>query len=176
VLARIAFGALFAATVGASLMVEGTCRAAPPPADCRSGETAVLVDTPHRLLHLCERGAIKASFTVSLGTNGVGKRQMGDNRTPLGQYPLGAPRASRWFNTFVPVAYPTPAQARMGFTGSAIGIHGPPRGTGGGLAGLAMLVAQDWTAGCIAVATDAEIQAIAAWIRFHGVKHVRLVA
>ena len=27
-----------------------------------------------------------------------------------------------------PCGYPTPAQARMGFTGGAIGIHGPPRG------------------------------------------------
>ena len=27
-----------------------------------------------------------------------------------------------------PSQYPTPAQARMGFTGGAIGIHGPPRG------------------------------------------------
>jgi hypothetical protein len=151
-------------------------RAATTPADCRAGETAVLVDTSRHLLHLCERGAMKRSFTVSLGTNGVGKRRMGDNRTPLGEYPLGPPRDSRWFHTFVPVAYPTPEQARMGFTGSAIGIHGPPRGAGGGLATLAMLVVDDWTAGCIAVATDAEIQAIAGWIRFHGVKRVRLVA
>ena len=37
-----------------------------------------------------------------------------------------------------------------------------------------MLVAQDWTAGCIAVATDEDIEAVAAWVRKQGVKDVRL--
>ena len=42
------------------------------------------------------------------------------------------------------------------------------------LAGLASLVAQDWTAGCIAVTTDADIEAVAAWVRKVQVKEVRL--
>ena len=62
----------------------------------------------------------------------------------------------------------------MGFTGGAIGIHGPPRGWAT-LAELAMLVAQDWTAGCIALATDADIEAVAAWVRKEEVRDVRLV-
>jgi len=140
---------------------------------CRSGETAVVVDTHAHLLHLCAGGAVERSFTVSLGTNGVGKQHQGDNRTPLGSYPLGPPRASQSFHVFVPVGYPTRAQARLGFTGGAIGIHGPPRGVGG-LAQLAMLVRSDWTAGCIAVATDDEIDDVAAWVRKHAVKDVRL--
>jgi L,D-peptidoglycan transpeptidase YkuD (ErfK/YbiS/YcfS/YnhG family) len=140
---------------------------------CRSDETAVVVDTRAHLLHLCAGGAVERSFTVSLGTNGVGKQHQGDNRTPLGSYPLGPPRASQSFHVFVPVGYPTRAQARLGFTGSAIGIHGPPRDVGG-LAQLAMMVRSDWTAGCIAVATDEEIDAVAAWIRKHAVKDVRL--
>jgi len=103
---------------------------------------------------------------------GVGKQRQGDARTPLGHYGLGPPRGSQNFHIFVPVQYPTPAQARMGFTGSAIGIHGPPRGWS--LTELAALVARDWTIGCIAVETDADIEAVAAWIRRHGVKDVRL--
>ena len=62
----------------------------------------------------------------------------------------------------------------MGFTGGAIGIHGPPRGYGT-LAQLAMLVARDWTAGCIAVATDEDIDTVAAWVRAREVRGVRLV-
>jgi L,D-peptidoglycan transpeptidase YkuD (ErfK/YbiS/YcfS/YnhG family) len=140
---------------------------------CNPDETAVVVDTHAHRMHLCRRGADERTFVVALGENGAGKRRQGDNRTPLGRYPLGAPRRSRSFHMFVPVAYPTPAQARLGFTGSAIGIHGPPRGFGT-LAQLAMLVRTDWTAGCIAVATDEEIEAVVDWIRKQGVRDVRL--
>ena len=141
---------------------------------CRAGESAVVVDTSAHRLHLCWRGEIERSFVVFLGIDGVDKRREGDNRTPLGTYTLGAPRASRSFHTFVPVAYPTPAQARMGFTGGAIGIHGPPR-VGAGTPRLLELVRFDWTAGCIAVASDNEIDEIAGWLRQREVKEVRLV-
>jgi murein L,D-transpeptidase YafK len=149
---------------------------APSPAvarPCESGETGVVVDTRAHQMHLCKAGQIDRTFAVALGSRGVGKQKQGDARTPLGRYGLGPPRASKDFHIFVPVGYPTAEQARMGFTGSAIGIHGPPRGYGT-LAQLAMLVAQDWTAGCIAVATDDDIEAVAAWIREQGVKSVRL--
>jgi hypothetical protein len=145
----------------------------PGSSSCAPRETAVVIDTRAHLLHLCDAGRVDRTFTVALGSRGVGKQREGDNKTPLGRYGLGAPRASKSFHIFVPVGYPTPAQARLGFTGGAIGIHGPPRGTAT-LAELAMLVAQDWTAGCIAVASDAEIEAIAAWLRKQGVKDVRL--
>jgi murein L,D-transpeptidase YafK len=124
-------------------------------------------------MYLCNAGKAEGAFTVALGTKGVGKQREGDYKTPLGHYGLGPPRASKNFHIFVPVGYPTPAQARMGFTGGAIGIHGPPRGYST-LAELALLVAQDWTAGCIAVATDAEIETVAAWVRKQEVKDVRL--
>jgi murein L,D-transpeptidase YafK len=134
----------------------------------------VVVDTRAHQMHLCDAGKVDRTFAVALGARGVGKQREGDNRTPLGRYGLGSPRASKSFHIFVPVGYPTREQARLGFTGGAIGIHGPPRGYGT-LAQLAMLVAQDWTAGCIAVATDAEIEAVAAWVRAREVKDVRLV-
>jgi len=143
-----------------------------PSRGCRANETGIVVDTRAHQLHLCGDGKIERTFPVALGMRGVGKQRQGDNRTPLGRYGLGPPRASQHFHIFVPVQYPTPAQARMGFTGGAIGIHGPPRGWS--FAELASLVAQDWTAGCIAVATDDDIEAVAAWIREHGVKDVRL--
>ncbi len=141
---------------------------------CLAAETAVVVDTSAHRLHLCARGAAERTFAVALGANGVDKRRAGDNRTPLGTYPLGTPRASANFHRFVPVAYPTATQARAGFTGSAIGIHGPPRGLEGA-ARLQALVATDWTAGCIAVATDDDIEAIVRWLDTHGVRIVRLV-
>jgi len=144
----------------------------PSSRDCGANETGIVVDTRAHQMHLCGAGKIERTFAVALGMRGVGKQRQGDNRTPLGRYGLGPPRASQHFHIFVPVQYPTPAQARMGFTGGAIGIHGPPRGWS--FAELASLVAQDWTAGCIAVATDDDIEAVAAWIRKHGVQEVRL--
>jgi murein L,D-transpeptidase YafK len=145
----------------------------PTARNCASGETGVVVDTRAHRMHLCNAGKVDRTFVVALGSNGVGKQRQGDARTPLGRYGLGPPRASKNFHIFVPVGYPTREQARMGFTGSAIGIHGPPRGYGT-LAQLAMLVAQDWTIGCIAVTTDEDIEAVAAWVRKHEVKNVRL--
>ena len=168
----------------ASLLLVALLTATPPPTSrprataaagpCRADETAVVVDTTAHRLYLCARGAAEASFTVALGASGVDKRRAGDNRTPLGIYTLGAPRPSANFHRFVPVAYPTPAQARAGFTGSAIGIHGPPRGLDGA-SRLQALVATDWTAGCIAVATNDDIEAIVRWLDARGVRIVRLI-
>jgi murein L,D-transpeptidase YafK len=151
-----------------------TSTSPPTSAVCGLRETGVVVDTKTHQMHLCDGGKIDRTFAVALGVSGVGKKKEGDNRTPLGRYGLGPPRASKGFHIFVPVGYPTREQARMGFTGGAIGIHGPPRGYGT-LAQLARLVADDWTAGCIAVATDADIEAVAAWVRARDVKDVRLV-
>jgi hypothetical protein len=160
--------------VVAALLCAGSPPGAPPRgAGCRPDESAVVVDTSAHRLRLCWRGEPERTFVVSLGVSGVDKRREGDNRTPLGDYPLGRARTSRLFHTFIPVAYPTPAQARTGYTGGAIGIHGPPRGLGG-VTRLLALVASDWTAGCIAVATDDEIDEIATWMRQRAVRGVRL--
>ena len=154
-------------------LIPGAPSSPGPSSSCAPRETAVVIDTRAHLMHLCDAGRVDHTFAVALGSRGVGKQREGDNKTPLGRYGLGAPRASKSFHIFVPVGYPTPAQARLGFTGGAIGIHGPPRGYAT-LAELAMLVSQDWTAGCIAVASDAEIEAVAAWLRKQEVKDVRL--
>jgi L,D-peptidoglycan transpeptidase YkuD (ErfK/YbiS/YcfS/YnhG family) len=138
-------------------------------AACQPRETGIVVRVHTHGLDLCEEGRPVASHRVALGSGGIGKRTHGDNKTPLGLYALGTPRTSQQFGTFVPVGYPTPAQQKLGFTGSAVGIHGPPRGVGGVLS-----TSVDWTAGCIAVGSDAEIQAIAAWIRRHHIRAVRI--
>jgi len=131
---------------------------------CMERGTLVLVDTGRRRLTLCEGSTPARTHPVALGWHGVGKRRRGDAKTPLGLYSLGAPRPSRKFGTFIPVGYPTLEQRRRGFTGSAIGLHGPERETRN--AGAAN-VAYDWTLGCVAVADDPTIKAIAAWVRAH---------
>ena len=163
-----------------SIAVAGNPLSAAPAADaahstvCALGETAIVVDTTGHRLHLCRDGARAQTFAVALGLNGVDKRRRGDNRTPLGVYGLGTPRASQWFHRFIPVEYPTPAQQRAGYSGSAIGIHGPPRGFEAATR-LAALVVTDWTAGCIAVASDDDIERIVGWVNAHRVRAVRLV-
>jgi hypothetical protein len=138
---------------------------------CARAGTFVAIDARARRLALCAGGAADETFAVAFGVGGLGKTREGDNRTPLGPYALGAPRASHLFGTFIPVGYPTAAQARLGFTGGAIGIHGPARAfQWAGRANTAV----DWTAGCIAVGSDAEIARIAGWVRAHPGADVRI--
>jgi murein L,D-transpeptidase YafK len=138
-------------------------------APCRPHETGVVVEVAAHALTLCDDGRAADRHRVALGSGGVGKRRRGDDKTPLGLYPLGPPRPSQSFGTFVPVGYPTESQRRQGFTGDAVGIHGPPRGLAG-----AVGTAIDWTAGCIALGSDAEIEAIAGFIRRRQARTVRI--
>lgn len=139
-----------------------TCarRALPPPA-CPPADAVVLVDTAGHRLALCEAGAAAAVFPVALGSAGTEKRAEGDRRTPLGAYALGAPRPSAGFGTFIPIGYPTPEQRRAGLTGSNVGIHGPARRMR--WAGRLNTWA-DWTAGCVALGSDPEVAAVAAFV------------
>src|SRR2546426_2950671 len=89
---------------------------APPAATCHPHESAVVVNATAHQLSLCEDGQAVARHRVALGAGGLGKRKQGDAKTPLGLYPLGAPRPSQLFGTFVPVGYPTGAQQQRGFT------------------------------------------------------------
>jgi len=156
-----------------TLLLTAISRAHAEANPCRPTETAVVVQTDSRSLHLCESGRVARSFAVALGVGGVGKQREGDNKTPLGEYELGAPRVSQDYHLFVPVGYPTAAQTRQGFTGSAIGIHGPPRGFAGLLARAGAIV-PDWTAGCIALGSDRDIEAVAAWLRRQTIRRVRV--
>lgn len=129
---------------------------------CAPSGDLVLVDTHTHALSLCSDGRALASFRVALGRGGVDKRREGDGRTPLGTYPLGAPRPSARFGTFVPIGYPDAEQRAQGLTGRDVGIHGPERRLAW-LGGASTWV--DWTAGCVATGTDDEIARVATFVR-----------
>ena len=133
-----------------------------PASPCSSLDSQVVVVAKEHKLWLCEAGHPVASYRVALGRGGADKRVQGDNKTPLGSYPLGVPRPSSRFGTFIPVEYPTPEQRRRGFTGSDVGVHGPDRRFR--WAGR-VNTWFDWTAGCVALATDDEVTAVAAWVQ-----------
>ncbi len=130
---------------------------------CPDEDTIVVSSASHNL-QVCEGGKEVQRYDVALGQGGLDKHKQGDEKTPLGTYSLAAPRPSALFGTFILVGYPTAAQKQAGDTGSAVGIHGPPRDSR--LAGH-VNVESDWTWGCIAVESDAAIGAISDWLRKH---------
>jgi len=136
---------------------------------CAGRATLIVVQTKPHLLYLCEGGRTVTRMKVALGSGGLDKRRQGDAKVPLGGYSLAAPVASRQFHTFILIGYPTPAQRRAGFTGSAVGVHGPARGYAGALS-----TSVDWTLGCIAVGTDGEIDEIAAWVKARRVNRIEI--
>lgn len=136
---------------------------------CSAGATLVQVDSAARVLTLCRNGSEEASFRVALGRGGIGKKTEGDGRTPLGRYSLAPAQPSSRYDLFLPVGYPTSAQAKLGFTGSAIGVHGPHMA----FSWLGPATASpDWTLGCIAVPTRATIERIASWVSTNHVSEV----
>jgi murein L,D-transpeptidase YafK len=139
---------------------------------CRSRGVAVVVLLAEHSLLLCSDGKSEKDYAVSLGKAGVGKTSGGDNKTPVGSYHLGVPRASGRFGIFIPVGYPTEEQKRKGYTGQAIGIHGPDRHfTWAGWLNTMI----DWTQGCVAVKSDESIGEIAAWVKKRKPRLVHLV-
>jgi hypothetical protein len=133
------------------------------PGSCGGEARTIIVETDRHVLTTCENGRATSFSGIRYGWNGLGKRREGDKRTPIGRYPLGEPRAS-YFGTFVPIGYPTPEERHAGYTGSAVGVHGPGRGVKW-LGSLVNLV--DATDGCIGVATDEEAARIGAWVSEH---------
>lgn len=138
----------------------GEAVAVRPP--CPEMGSVIAVVARKRQLWLCQDGAAVARFQVAMGRGGVDKRRKGDGRTPLGQYRLGSPRPSARYGLFIPIDYPTPDQAASGFTGSNVGIHGPPRGL---TEPEYPTTSVDWTQGCIATGVDADIGVIAEFVR-----------
>lgn len=135
---------------------------------CLNEGTKVLAYANQRALFLCENGRAVRSYAIAIGTGGINKKVEGDGKTPIGVYPLSAPRASAKFGTFIPVGYPTDAERRAAPPGTdlgkAIGIHGPARDTR--CFGF-LNVSFDWTDGCLAVASDTLINEIASWVKQH---------
>lgn len=142
---------------------------------CARLTDGVIVDASARRLHLCRAGAADASYRVNLGQGGLGKRKQGDKKTPLGRYRLSKPRVSySGFTWFVPIGYPTKAQRKKGYTGGAIGIHGPPDWIPQAVIDVAF--GTPWTDGCIMVRTKAEIDAIRAWMLKHRPRRIEIWA
>jgi murein L,D-transpeptidase YafK len=112
------------------------------------------------------------AFVVSLGSGGVPKTADGDRKTPIGEFSLGKARRSAKYGTFIEIGYPNEPQRTVGYTGKDVGIHGPPRSEAGirqssavSAASSKVRIIEDWTDGCIATQTDAELKEIVAWIR-----------
>jgi hypothetical protein len=133
-------------------------------------EAHLVVTSVERRVTLCyDRREVK-SFKVRLARNGPGKIRAGDARLPLGTYKLGVPRDSEKYGLFIPIGYPTAKQAAAGYTGDAIGVHGPPRAT----RWLGSLVDPFVkTQGCVGLATDDEMRQVAAFVR---ARHVPTVS
>jgi hypothetical protein len=143
-------------------IAEATRHDTAAPLPCPEPGDMVAVITTKRELWLCRDGALWARFQVALGQGGLDKRRKGDRRTPLGTYALRSPRPSGRFGVFIPIGYPTAEQAAQGLTGGTLGIHGPPRGKA---EPEYPTTAFDWTLGCVATGTDADIEVIADFVR-----------
>jgi L,D-peptidoglycan transpeptidase YkuD (ErfK/YbiS/YcfS/YnhG family) len=136
---------------------------------CEGQDTAVVIDTGLRMMWTCKDSHKLKDYHISIGRGGIDKREQGDKKTPLGEYTLGIPRSSEKFGVFIPVGYPNQDQKNRGYTGSAIGIHGPDR--------LFKRLEEtdawfDWTKGCIAVGSDDDISEIALWLKENNVTKV----
>ena len=140
----------------------GVEEAVPAPPACPTTGDVVAVFTRKREVWLCRHGSEVGRIPVALGRGGNGKKHAGDRRTPLGNYAFGIPRPSKQYGTFIPIAYPTREQASNGHSGSALGIHGPPRGQS---EPEYPTTAFDWTLGCVATGTDSDIETIAEFVR-----------
>lgn len=140
---------------------------------CTDRKTTVLADTDIQVIFLCKDGKSVADYDFSLGRQGVGKTTAMDGKTPLGTYALGTPGTSvDGFKVFVPVGYPTLEQKQKGFSGSAIGIHGPYRTFR--CAGF-LNTAVNWTQGCLAVASDTYIKEIGRFVIENSVKEITIL-
>lgn len=129
---------------------------------CENKGTSLVYKIQEGALFVCESSENKGGYVMATGSRGFGKTQQGDRKTPVGKYALGEPRASAEFGIFIPVAYPNASDLKKGFTGGDIGIHGPKRFL---VCGGAINLMVDWTAGCLAVASDNQILELAEWVQ-----------
>ncbi|MCP4976589.1 MAG: L,D-transpeptidase family protein [Maribacter sp.] len=140
--------------------------------ECSSKGTSILVLLVQGKLLLCKNGKNIDTYSVAIGSKGYGKKEEGDNKTPVGLYPLESPRKSKsGYHKIIPIGYPTEKQKAEGYTGSAVGIHGPKKGFRW-LGGLNAMV--NWTQGCVAVSTTNKIDEISSWVESEKVKIVEL--
>jgi murein L,D-transpeptidase YafK len=152
--------------------------ALPTPAPVPPCERVLWIEvrkSERRLEAHCEGGAVVVS-TVALGREPGPKRRAGDHRTPEGSYRVAGPARSGRYHRFVPIDYPSPADADLALRegrlsradyarilaahardalppqdtplGGQLGLHGEGERWRGDSAHL------DWTYGCIALGDD----------------------
>lgn len=130
---------------------------------CENRGTSLVADLSTRILYTCLNNKPKNAYPFAHGAADFPKREEDDEKTPVGTYTLGTPRNSYdGFHIFIPVGYPTAEQRAKGYTGGDIGIHGPEREKA--CFGLKS-VAVNWTTGCVGLASDESIEAVAAFVR-----------
>ncbi len=142
-----------------------------PEVKCLNPLTHISIATSLGILVLCEQGEGIKKYRIALGSGGIDKKIEGDRKTPIGIYTLGTPKPSERFGAFIPIGYPTQAQKAAGFTGAHVGIHGPDRDYQF-LGDISVMI--NWTAGCIALAYDVEINEIKDWVNSKHPKYVQI--
>lgn len=139
---------------------------------CSDRKKIVLVKLEQEKLFLCNNGLTVKEYDVALGKGGYGKKSAGDNKTPIGTYPLDKPEDSvSGFHKYIEIGYPTPQQEAQGYTGKEVGIHGPHedwKWLGGATTW------RNWTRGCVAVSSIREIEEISNWVESEKVSIVTL--
>ena len=129
---------------------------------CENKGTALTYQISESAMFICEDSENMGGYYMATGSGGFGKTKEGDRKTPTGKYSLGKARPSTEFGIFIPVGYPNASDKKKGYTGGAVGIHGPKRFLA--CAG-ALNLAFNWTAGCLAMASDSQVQEIADWVQ-----------
>jgi len=124
--------------------------------------SSVVIEKGARKLHLLSGGRIIKTYTIALGTNPTGPKQVeGDGKTPEGKYIIDGRNPNSAFHKSLHISYPSEldvlrARALGKPPGGDIMIHGIKNGLG--WVGR-LHTASDWTQGCIAV-TDDDIEEI----------------
>lgn len=153
------------------LLLIAACADEGTPSPCSDSDPHLVVETAEHQLWLCQNGRPSMTYGIRLGTGGVGKTKEGDGKVPLGEYSLGRPRPSSKYGTFIEIGYPTDEQRGKGYTGSAVGVHGPDRRL------LWLGRANNWfdtTDGCVGLATDPEMQRLSEWVTSSGARRILL--
>ena len=122
----------------------------------------IVIVKSERTMTLLRQGKVLRTYKIALGSEPRGaKMQLGDNRTPEGEYTIDLRNAHSQFHLSLRISYPNQADRerarKLGVDpGGAIMIHGLP-------AAYAWLGAahrqNDWTLGCVAV-TNPEIEEV----------------
>lgn len=124
----------------------------------------VLVEKGTRKLSLLSGQKVVAQYDIDLGFTPEGhKEREGDGKTPEGFYKISGRNPKSKYFLSLRISYPNEQDklyaAEMGVSpGSDIMIHGLPNGLS--FFGFKKKLKKDWTRGCIAVQTNAEMQEI----------------